>query len=99
MMPCGFLCPFLSRRISVFLRSFCVPNPQEPCLFLRFFLRHIGYKWFLKEVWIIMTLNIIFFTITIKRRDITIEEALHNQKIEKMYDEIKDRQISMYRPY
>ncbi|MCR2822448.1 YrzI family small protein [Lederbergia panacisoli] len=46
-----------------------------------------------------MTLNIIFFTITIKRRHVTLEEALHNKKIEKMHNEIKDRQISMYRPY
>ncbi|MBS4195307.1 YrzI family small protein [Lederbergia citri] len=46
-----------------------------------------------------MTLNIIFFTITIKRRHISVQEALHHQKMEKMYDEIKDRQISMYRPY
>ena len=45
-----------------------------------------------------MTLNILFFTVTIKKRKTTIEEALHNQMVQKIYEENKNRQINFYRP-
>ncbi|KIO65243.1 MULTISPECIES: YrzI family small protein [Bacillaceae] len=38
-----------------------------------------------------MTINILFFTITISKRKITLEEALNNQRVEKLYEENKDR--------
>ncbi|MEH7547776.1 MULTISPECIES: YrzI family small protein [Bacillaceae] len=44
-----------------------------------------------------MTLNILFLTITIRKRKISTEEAVHQEKVEKLYEQFKDRQISMYR--
>ncbi len=44
-----------------------------------------------------MTLNILFFTITIKKRKVSLEEAVHQELVEKLYEHNKDRQISMYR--
>ncbi|WHY76273.1 YrzI family small protein [Neobacillus sp. WH10] len=43
-----------------------------------------------------MTLNILFFSITIKKRNISIEEAVNQEMVEKLYDQYKDRQISMH---
>lgn len=53
-------------------------------------------QYFLKEV-IYMTLNILFFTITIKKRKKSFEEARHQEMVEKLYEQHKDRQISMQR--
>ncbi|WML45475.1 YrzI family small protein [Neobacillus sp. PS3-40] len=44
-----------------------------------------------------MTLNILFFTVTIKKREINHENIANQEMVEKLYDEYKDRQISMYR--
>ena len=44
-----------------------------------------------------MTLNILFFSITIKKRNVTFEEAVHQELVEKLYEQNKDRQISMHR--
>ena len=44
-----------------------------------------------------MTLNILFFSITIKKRHVTLEEAIHQEQVEKLYEQNKDRQISMQR--
>ncbi len=44
-----------------------------------------------------MTLNILFFTITIKKRKKSLEEACHQEMVEKLYEQHKDRQISMQR--
>jgi uncharacterized protein (TIGR02413 family) len=44
-----------------------------------------------------MTLNIIFFSITIKKRKVSTEEAVHQEMVEKLYEQNKDRQASMYR--
>ncbi|WP_223591264.1 YrzI family small protein [Neobacillus bataviensis] len=44
-----------------------------------------------------MTLNILFFSITIKKRNVTLEEAVHQELVEKLYEQNKDRQISMHR--
>lgn len=44
-----------------------------------------------------MTLNILFFTITIKKRKKSFEEARHEEMVEKLYEQYKDRQISMQR--
>ncbi len=38
-----------------------------------------------------MTLNILFLTITIKKRVISAEEALREQMIENMYEEAKQK--------
>lgn len=46
-----------------------------------------------------MTLNILFFTITIKRRQSTLEEALHNQMVEKIYQENQERVAKYTRHY
>jgi uncharacterized protein (TIGR02413 family) len=38
-----------------------------------------------------MTLNILFLTITITKRKTTVEEELHNQTVEKLYEENRNR--------
>ncbi|MDN3018620.1 YrzI family small protein [Paenibacillus sp. BSR1-1] len=43
-----------------------------------------------------MTLNILFFSITFKKRQVNPHEAVHQEMVEKLYEQNKDRQISMY---
>jgi uncharacterized protein (TIGR02413 family) len=43
-----------------------------------------------------MTLNILFFSITIKKREMSLGEAAHQEMVEKLYEQNKDRQISMH---
>ena len=54
---------------------------------------------YLEEVKPIMTLNILFFTITIKKRNMTVEEAIHNEMVMKIYEANHDRQLNMHRPF
>jgi len=42
-----------------------------------------------------MTLNLLFFTITLKKRELTIEEEMHNQVVEDLYEENR-RKINSY---
>ncbi|WP_312473918.1 YrzI family small protein [Neobacillus sp.] len=42
-----------------------------------------------------MTLNIFFFSITFKKREVSLQEAVQQEMVEKLYEENKDRQISM----
>lgn len=51
-------------------------------------------KNFLKEVEP-MTLNILFFSITIHKRKMNLEEAVHQELVEKLYEQNKDRHASM----
>ncbi|WP_147532437.1 YrzI family small protein [Bacillus marasmi] len=44
-----------------------------------------------------MTLNILFLTITINKRKRSKEEVNHQQFVEHIYEQNKDRQFSMYR--
>lgn len=46
-----------------------------------------------------MTLNILFFTITIKKRSISAEDVFRNENAERLYQEHKDRQYSIQRYY
>ncbi|WP_445490274.1 YrzI family small protein [Niallia sp. 03133] len=46
-----------------------------------------------------MTLNMLFFTITIKKANQTAEEVLHDQRINKIMQENKAKAISMYRGF
>lgn len=43
-----------------------------------------------------MTLNILFFSITVKKHKESLEEAIRNETVEKLYDQHKDRQITTY---
>ncbi|OLS41607.1 YrzI family small protein [Bacillus sp. MRMR6] len=43
-----------------------------------------------------MTLNILFFSITIKKRKMNLQEAAQQEMVERLYEQNKDRQISMY---
>lgn len=43
-----------------------------------------------------MTLNLVFFSLTIKKRKVNLEEAVRQEMVEKLYEQNKDRQISMY---
>lgn len=45
-----------------------------------------------------MTLNILFFTITINKRKMTMEEIRHNEMVNKMIEENRSRQ-AMIRPF
>ncbi|MEH7443158.1 YrzI family small protein [Bacillus sp. JJ1122] len=45
-----------------------------------------------------MTLSILFFTITINKRKISLEEICHNEMVEKMMEENRSRQ-AMIRPF
>lgn len=46
-----------------------------------------------------MTLNIFFLTITIKKRELTMEEIMHNEMIHKIHEENRDRQYTLYRTF
>jgi uncharacterized protein (TIGR02413 family) len=46
-----------------------------------------------------MTLNILFLTITIKKRKVTMEEALHDEMMKQIQEEIRDRQFTLYRTF
>lgn len=43
-----------------------------------------------------MTLNFLFFTLTIKKREVSVEEAVHQEMVKRLYEENKDRIISVY---
>ena len=43
-----------------------------------------------------MTLNLVFFSLTIKKRKLNLEDAVRQELVEKLYEKNKDRQISMY---
>jgi len=43
-----------------------------------------------------MTLNILFFSITVKKRKESLQEAIQNEMVEKLYDQHKDRQATAY---
>jgi uncharacterized protein (TIGR02413 family) len=45
-----------------------------------------------------MTLNILFLTITIKKRKMSLEEIRHNELVEQMVEENRCRQ-AMIRPF
>lgn len=45
---------------------------------------------------ILMTVNILFLTIMVKKREISIEEAIHQEVVENMYENTKVQRISMY---
>ncbi|WP_442595092.1 YrzI family small protein [Neobacillus sp. D3-1R] len=44
-----------------------------------------------------MTLNILFLTVTIKKRLISEKEYLHHQMIKKIEEEHRNRQMNFYR--
>ncbi|MDR6122273.1 YrzI family small protein [Neobacillus drentensis] len=44
-----------------------------------------------------MTLNILFLTITINKRRMSLEEAAHQEMVDKLYEKNRDRQVSMHR--
>jgi uncharacterized protein (TIGR02413 family) len=45
-----------------------------------------------------MTLNILFFTITVNKRKMSLEEIRHNEMVNQMIEENKSRQ-AMIRPF
>jgi uncharacterized protein (TIGR02413 family) len=49
-----------------------------------------------KEV-VSMTLNLFFLLITFKKREVSLEEVARQELIENLYEQNKDRQISMHR--
>ena len=40
-----------------------------------------------------MAINMLFFTIIIKRQELTKEQYLHNEQVSRLYEEHKDRVI------
>lgn len=43
-----------------------------------------------------MTLNIFFISITFKKRQESLKQAERNEMIEKLYEQNKERQMSLY---
>ncbi|MDR7078003.1 uncharacterized protein (TIGR02413 family) [Neobacillus niacini] len=43
-----------------------------------------------------MTLNIFFISITLNKHKESLEEAKRNEMVEKLYEQHKDRQLSVY---
>ncbi|AZU63430.1 YrzI family small protein [Neobacillus mesonae] len=43
-----------------------------------------------------MTLNILFFSITIKKRKINLQEAVNQEKADKLYEQNRDRQMTIH---
>jgi uncharacterized protein (TIGR02413 family) len=43
-----------------------------------------------------MTLNIFFISITLKRREESLQQATRNEMIEKLYEQNKERQMSFH---
>ncbi|RDW17539.1 YrzI family protein [Oceanobacillus arenosus] len=46
-----------------------------------------------------MTINFIFFTITISKRVISLKEAIHNENVEKIYEKHREIAANHIRPY
>lgn len=46
-----------------------------------------------------MTLHILFLTITIKKRKLTKQEVVHQEFVEQIYEQNKDRQFTVYRQF
>ncbi|WP_077214055.1 YrzI family small protein [Bacillus dakarensis] len=46
-----------------------------------------------------MTLNILFFTVTIKRRNKSAEAAMREQLVSEMYEKTKERAYTVHRLY
>jgi uncharacterized protein (TIGR02413 family) len=44
-----------------------------------------------------MTLNILFFTVTIKTRKVSTEEALKDQMVREAYEHTKNRALEVHR--
>jgi uncharacterized protein (TIGR02413 family) len=80
--------PKIDGREGVLLAAFLCP-----------FYAHFGYGLYklIKVLEVInMTLNILFFSITIKKRKMSQEEAEHQELVEKLFEQNKDRQISIH---
>jgi uncharacterized protein (TIGR02413 family) len=45
---------------------------------------------------IVMTLNIFFISITLKKREESLQQAERNEMIEKLFEQNKERQLSVY---
>ncbi|WP_251283658.1 YrzI family small protein [Cytobacillus sp. AMY 15.2] len=52
-----------------------------------------------EEVGYLMTLNILFLTVTIKKRQLSAEDVVREQMAKKIIDQNRDRQFSIYRPF
>ncbi len=74
----------MPRGECIFLRLFCVPPGRES---LRFF--HAK-KQPLKGG-IAMTLNLLFVTLTLKKKRTSFEEAAHNESVSKHFEETKTK--------
>lgn len=52
-----------------------------------------------EEVEYLMTLNILFLTVTIKKRHVSAEDIVREQMAKKIIEQNRDRQFSIYRPF
>lgn len=43
-----------------------------------------------------MTLNIFFISITFKKRTVSLQEAANQERVEMLYEQNRDRQLSMH---
>ncbi|WP_449620579.1 YrzI family small protein [Robertmurraya sp. Marseille-Q9965] len=44
-----------------------------------------------------MTLNILFFTVTIRQRKLSLDDALRNEKAKEAYENTRNRALSVHR--
>jgi uncharacterized protein (TIGR02413 family) len=82
----------MPQEVNVSLRLFYAYGRREPkssAAFLRPF-----YEKQLNEEVICMTLNMLFFTITIKKNQMTMEECLHQENIDKLRNQYIDKAIT-----
>lgn len=46
-----------------------------------------------------MTLSLFFFTVSINKRELTLDEAIHREKVEKRMQESRDRYLQIMSRY
>jgi uncharacterized protein (TIGR02413 family) len=95
MASCGFFVPFYDHR-NVFrpVVFLCLPQECSCGFFLRFSKLFLNMR---KEEGC-MTFTFIFFTITIHKRQLSKADIDHKLNVQKMTDEMIDRQCALYRP-
>lgn len=83
-----FFMHFLGRRDSS-LRPFCAQKKMLE-------LRRRRQRFSDKEVGV-MTLNILFFTVTIRQRKVSLDDALRNEMAREAYENMKNRTLTVHR--
>lgn len=46
-----------------------------------------------------MTFNLLFLTVSVSKKKMSISEIEHQVRVNKIYEEIKDKQLALYRTF